>query len=225
MARELDIHHIVVPPFAGNFSAWGLVGSDLIRSSSQTQLFPLTDEGLRNMNTAISAMFEHLEGRDADRRFLEGGQRELSVGLRFAGQEHSLNIPVPLANGATTWTASDFSHAFRESYKRTFGITLDNPVEVIVLRTAIRKPLPRKYVPSSSPPFEAPPPVKMQVHSFALGRAVSAEALFRNSLVPGIRHSGPAIIYEDTTTTYVDADFSYGVDANACLMLNREPKK
>ncbi len=220
MARELCIDNIVVPPFAGNFSAWGLVGSDLIRSSSQTQLFMLSETGVRDMNAKISAMFDDLERRGSERSSLDGGRRELSVGLRFSGQEHSLNIAVPLTNGAVTWEPSDFRHAFCESYKRTFGIALDNAVEVIVLRTAIRKHLPRKFpAPPDAQPGASSP---VQVYSFAQQRMLIAQALSRNSLEAGVRHPGPAIIYEDTTTTYVDADFSYGSDANACLLLNRD---
>jgi N-methylhydantoinase A len=224
MARELDINHIVVPPFAGNFSAWGLVGSDLIRSSSRTQRFALTSDGLRDMRTTVSAMFDHLESRAEEARLREGERRELSVALRFAGQEHSLNISVPLTNGAMTWEPDDFVDAFRNSYQKTFGITLDKPVEAIVLRAAVRKPLPRKYAHAYRKQSNALAPAPVQVYSFAQGRVVPAHALFRDSLEPGIRYPGPAIIYEDTTTTYVDADFSYGSDANACLLINREAK-
>ena len=32
LARELEIREIVVPPYAGNFSAWGLLGADLTQS-------------------------------------------------------------------------------------------------------------------------------------------------------------------------------------------------
>jgi hypothetical protein len=30
------------------------------------------------------------------------------------------------------------------------------------------------------------------------------------------------IVYEPTATTYVDVDFSYGIDQNGCLVLRRE---
>jgi N-methylhydantoinase A len=223
MARELDIRTIVVPPFAGNFSAWGLLGSDLVRSSARTQLFALTLESLKVMNEVIGSMFAELESRGTDRSFLEQGLRELGVGMRFTGQEHSLTISAPWKDGAVAWNAQQLEGAFRDSYQRTFGITLDNTVEVIVLRTAIRKPLPRTIARG-----RAPAPVKQeklptqQVHSFAQERELTATTLFRSSLEPGKRHQGPAIIYEDTTTTYVDADFTYGLDSNGCVVLTRE---
>jgi N-methylhydantoinase A len=221
MARELNINAIVVPPFAGNFSAWGLLGSDLVRSSARTQRFSLTTESLVKMNEALTSMFEELESRGEDRNFLEHGMREIGIGLRFTGQEHSLTISVPCENGKAAWDGQQLERAFRDAYQNTFGITLDNSVEAIVLRTAIRKQLPRKvWRPNAARPMNTSPP--QQVYSFARELELPAATLFRSSLEVGKRHQGPAIIYEDTTTTYVDADFSYGLDLNGCVVLTRE---
>jgi N-methylhydantoinase A len=60
------------------------------------------------------------------------------------------------------------------------------------------------------------------VYSFAQERELTATTLMRSSLEVGKRCPGPAIIYEDTATTYVDADFSYGLDSNGCVVLTRE---
>jgi N-methylhydantoinase A len=222
IARELDIRTSVVPPFAGNFSAWGLLGSDLVRSSSRTQLFALTPKSLLAMNAAIGSMFAELESRGTDQSFLAQGVRELGLGMRFSGQEHSLTISVPWQDGAVAPSARMLESTFRESYQRTFGITLDNAVEVIVLRTAIRKALPRTIVRGiSTPPTQARLPTQ-PVYSFARAVELTATTVFRSSLEPEKRYPGPAIIYEDTTTTYVDADFSYGLDSNGCVVLTRE---
>ena len=37
LARELEIARIVVPPYAGNFSAWGLLGADLVRTAGRAR--------------------------------------------------------------------------------------------------------------------------------------------------------------------------------------------
>ena len=223
MARELNIRTIVVPPFAGNFSAWGLLGSDLVRTAARTQLFTLTPESLKAMNGAIVSMFTELESRGEDRSFLEQGVRELGLGMRFTGQEHSLTIPVPWRNGELAWGAVELERAFRDAYQKTFGITLDNTVEAIVLRTAIRKPLPRAIKrPSAGHPRSKEDPPTQSLYSFAQGCELRGATLSRSSLEMGVRHPGPAIIYEDTTTTYVDADFSYGLDSNGCVILTRE---
>jgi N-methylhydantoinase A len=223
MARELNIRSIIVPPFAGNFSAWGLLGSDLVRSSARTQLFTLVPESWERINTAIGTMFAELESRGEDRSFLEQGVRELGVGLRFTGQEHSLTIPVPWKDGKMSLSGAQLEQAFRDAYQRSFGITLDNTVEVIVLRTAIRKALPRNILRPGVHPAQSEETLPTQgVYSFAEERELTATTVMRSSLQVDVRHPGPAILYEDTATTYVDADFSYGLDSNGCVVLTRE---
>jgi N-methylhydantoinase A len=222
IARELDVRTVVVPPFAGNFSAWGLLGSDLVRSTSRTQLFRLATNTVEEIESVARAMFAELESRGGERGFLRQGQRELALGMRFGGQEYSLTIPVPWENDGINLGGEELQHAFLKAYHSTFGIVLDNPVEVIVLRAAIRKPLPRQVGRLEQ---DAGPHATEKVttaYSFAQERSCRATAIGRSLLEAGRTYEGPAIIYEDTATTYVDADFSYGLDANGCLLLTRE---
>src|SRR5690606_23677646 len=46
LAGELRMNRIVVPPLAGNFSAWGLLGADMIQSAARTSIIVLSDENL-----------------------------------------------------------------------------------------------------------------------------------------------------------------------------------
>jgi N-methylhydantoinase A len=221
IARELDIRVIIVPPFAGNFSAWGLLGSDLVRSSSRTQPLRLATDGVDRIATTARAMFAELESRGGDPGFLQQGERELALGMRFTGQEYSLTIRVPWKNNTISLGGAELRQAFLDTYKDTFGITLDNDVEVIVLRTAIRKSLPRQI--SRPGDNDRNRSEKRQpMYSFAQEREATARTLVRSSLEAGRRYAGPAVIYEETATTYVDADFSYGLESNGCLVLTRE---
>jgi N-methylhydantoinase A len=221
IARELDIRVVIVPPFAGNFSAWGLLGSDLVRSSSRTQLVRLADDSVERIETIVRTMFAELESRGGDHRFSRQGARELVLGMRFTGQEYSLTIPVLWKNDKLSLSSAELRQAFLDAYEKTFGIILDNAVEVIVLRTVIRRSLSRQI----SRPVDKDPHVSetlQAVYSFAHERESTARSMVRSSLEEGRRQAGPAVIYEDTATTYVDADFSYGLDSNGCLVLMRE---
>lgn len=224
VARELDIRTIIVPPYAGNFSAWGLLGSDLVRATARTRRFALTESDLAALDETAAEMFRDLERQDAEGHFLEGSQRELSLDVRFIGQEHSLTIPVPLRDGRCDVTPESIETAFREAYLRNFGVTLDSGVEVIGVRALLRKPLPRRAVGSlrqTAGPQREEPAEKHTVHSFARGERVAARTVQRAALRSGERHAGPAIIYEETATTYVDVDFTYEVDQHGCLRLER----
>ena len=52
LARELNIGTIVIPPYAGNFSAWGLLGADLTQAAARTRIMKLSDEALAEANEA-----------------------------------------------------------------------------------------------------------------------------------------------------------------------------
>ena len=223
MARELDIRNVLVPPYAGNFSAWGLLGSDLVRSTARTQRFALTTAGVQAMNHVIGEMFAELEGRRGDRKLLEQGMREVGIGMRFSGgQEHALTIPVRWSEGRVAADVATLDREFRETYRKIFGVSLENAVEAIVLRAAIRRPLQRKLLPPAQGAEQSAPLPEQRLYSFALDAECAAKTVQRASLQIGERHPGPAVIYEDTATTYVDADFSYGLDANGCILLSRE---
>jgi N-methylhydantoinase A len=224
MARELSIDAIIVPPFAGNFSAWGLLGSDLVRSASRTQRMALSEGDLRALDGLAQEMFGELERRGDGGAFLDAA-RELALDMRFVGQEHGLTVPVALEAGRRAQSGESLEAAFRDAYERNFSLTLGGPVEIIGVRAALRKPLARSsgHIIAQSLERRVPDPGEAHVlYSFALEREVAARALQRSSLSPGESHAGPAVIYEETATTYVDADFSYTLDAQGCLRLNRE---
>lgn len=225
VARELDIDSIVVPPYAGNFSAWGLLGSDLIRSAARTRLFHLTGEGIEALDESAEQMFQELERQGDDRHFREGSTRELSLAMRFSGQEHSLTIPVALEGGRLARDTQEIVKSFREAYLRSFGIVLDARIEVIGLRALLRKPLPRtvRRAPDQLVELNVQRTSENHsMHSFVTGTECVGRVVQRSSLHRGEQHDGPAIVYEETATTYVDIDFSYGLDQNGCLRLQRK---
>ena len=66
LARELDVARIIVPPHAGNFSAWGLLGADLTQATARTQVLSLSESGLSQGNQFLEEMFEELESRQEE---------------------------------------------------------------------------------------------------------------------------------------------------------------
>jgi N-methylhydantoinase A len=218
LARELGMGHVVVPLHPGNFSAWGLLGADVVRTVSRTLLSPLDDSGIAIVEKAALAMFEEVERRSQDRRLLEGATREFGISLRFVGQEHSVTVPAS-ANHRLIDGGTALEQRFRAAYEKTFGISLDNPVEIVALRVSIRRSMNRNIPPVESSDRDSAEFSKHTMYSFALGSRVEAGAVQRAALSQRTRYSGPAVIYEDTATTYVDADFWYELDAYGCLHL------
>ena len=55
LARELEIREIVLPPHAGNFSAWGLLGADLTQTAARTRIMRLEDGAVGSAGDLLCA--------------------------------------------------------------------------------------------------------------------------------------------------------------------------
>lgn len=220
LARELGIRAAVIPPYAGNFSAWGVLGADLTRTASRTRILACTPEGLVQANELLYVLFEDVESRtsDADRA---GQSREIALDVRYVGQEHTLTVEVTNDDGAIAAAPDDIRTAFMGEYERTFGHTMDEAVELVNVRATVRKPLAHRehQLVQGSTREVSNVAHSLPAYSFTRGERLSFKVVHRSELLPETRLDGPAIITEDTATTYVDADFTARIDPAGCLFL------
>lgn len=218
LADELEIPAICVPPHAGNFSAWGLLAADLIRTKSCTRIMRLDGEAISQVNVLLGSMFSELGG------IPDGGvEHEATLDLRLQGQDHTLNIDVSLEHGKLTLSASDLARRFADSYERTFGLRTDEPMEIVSIRATARTPLPRRQgTRFGEGPGNAASRQALQAYSFRRQTMTEFAVWRRESLPVGRSVSGPAIVTEATTTTYVDAGWMIHVDTSGCMILTTE---
>ena len=219
LARELDVARIIVPPYAGNFSAWGLLGADLTQATARTQVLPLSESGLSQGNQFLEEMFEELESRQEE--IIDSERvREVSIDMRYVRQEHWITVPMKHDSGRITATSDEIYQAFQGAYEKAFAHKLDEEVEIVSLRATVRMPLPRRdrkeptvtgRKSASSSEFEA--------FSFSERKQLKFKVYERDSFSVGDEISGPAIITEETATTYVDASYTVTVHPSNCLLL------
>ena len=205
LARELEIAEIIVPPYAGNFSAWGLLGADLTQTSARTKIMPLSKENLPEVGSVLEELFAQLEAR-ADGR--TGFVREVGLDMRYVGQEHSLTVSVP-GDGRIAGGVDEIRQAFATDYDRTFGHLMDEAVEIVSMRATIRNPLPRRDSTLAAPRIDGNGTIggATSAWSFTRGERLDFAIVDRASISEsGIE--GPAILLEETATTYLDADFN-----------------
>jgi N-methylhydantoinase A len=221
LAGELDIPEIVVPPHAGNFSAWGLLGQDVTHEAAHTSIRVLTEALIPALNENLSVMFEELEARHAGENGSLG--RTIGLDLRYVGQEHTLNVQLPSSTGQLT--AADVepaAEAFATNYERRFGTTLAEELELVTLRATTRQSLPRKEgeraVSAERTGVERAPTIRS--FSFTQAEPVEFGVIERADLARGSSTEGPLIVFEPTATIYVDAGYSVSVDDSTNLSLS-----
>ena len=217
LAAELGIARIVIPPHAGNFSAFGLLSSDLTQTLARTRILRLADENLDAVATILSELWSELESQRS-----EAAVREARLDLRYVGQEYSLAVALPIVKGRVELDARSIHELFESEYARTFGHTIDEAVEIVVVRASLVVPLPSLRSFGTRGRVEGGAAEDLDAHSFGFGRRVAFRVLDRAALSPETQLRGPAIVHEPTATMYLDAGFVARVHETGVLVVERE---
>ncbi|MDE0158425.1 MAG: hydantoinase/oxoprolinase family protein [Gammaproteobacteria bacterium] len=221
LARDLDITEIVIPLHAGNFSAWGLLGADLTRATARTRIMRLDEASLATANDILEEMYSDLAARAGSSGGGDEWAREVGLDMRYKGQEHTLSINVPGENGRVTISTDQVREIFTRDYDRTFGNTMDEPVEIVSIRATVRHALPRRTEGPSALNGSGGIYQDREAYSFTEKKRMNFRILDRSSMQVGDTLAGPAIINEPTATTYLDANWDCEVHGSGCLFISR----
>ncbi|WP_210526662.1 hydantoinase/oxoprolinase family protein [Rubellimicrobium arenae] len=216
LAEELGMRRIIVPPYAGNFSAWGLLGADMVQSAARTLVTVLDEAGLASANGLLGELFGTLGQRSARPDATVASAR---LDLRYRGQEHSLTLDVPLDGLRIEAAPETLRASFAEEYRKTFGGVLDAAVEIVAVRATYTVHLPPREMKVSASKASDAAARSVEAHSFAHGRRMPFLVLPRTSIARPV--DGPAIVTEATSTLYVDAGWRVAPGAHGELLLEK----
>jgi N-methylhydantoinase A len=220
LADELSSDTVIVPNYAGNFSAWSLLLQDVARSTARTLIVELDTDGVQ----AAEELALVLDKQLGERSEATGDTiKELSLDLRYAGQEYSLPIPVNDNGLVVASTLEILRSRFEDAYERSYGVRLDTPVQISAVRLTERRPLPDVPVADLTNETSAAPVSTIEAYSFTTRRREPFRVVHRSHLVQdGFDLDGPMVITEETTTTYVDVGWRVDVEPNGTLILTKE---
>lgn len=199
LADEMEMGRIVVPPFAGIFSAWGLLGADMMQSASRTTIRPFDEAAVAHIGTTLDTLLHGIRARGET---APEAVATLRVDIRYAGQEHTLSVPVALEDERVCEATTDIAARFRGDYTRTFGATMNDGLELTSVRAQLTTHLPDRDLGTRVPDAETGSDAVIDAWSFARGRRLTFRIAPRGGLGTGM--DGPVIVTEAVTTTYVD---------------------
>jgi N-methylhydantoinase A len=216
LAEELQIAKIIVPRYAGNFSAWGLLGQDVTRTMARTCLAKLDADAIGTIDDVSAELFAALEDSDGDQPI-----REVALDLRYEGQEHALTVDVEVDGaGKVTAEPAGIEAVFTTAYERAFGHGLPEPIQVVAVRVTSRELLPQHEAPVVTA-TEATENEPVEAYSARLGTVTTFAVLDRDALAVGSATAGPAIVLEPTATTYVDSGERIVIDPTGHMIVER----
>lgn len=216
LAQELNARKVIIPPFAGVFSAWGMLMIDLRRDYIQTHRFTLTADS----KSEVLSAFEHVMEK-ANLDYQDDGikqdnlKHDLYVDARYNGQEHTVKIHVPDTNLDDADFMQTLSERFHQTHEQEYTFRLDSEIEVVnihlvafgLLDKATLEKLPASETTSADCAL-----IGKRMVDFDKDTQQEASIYNREKLQPGMKFTGPAIIEESTTTTVVLPDNRVEVD-------------
>ena len=118
--------------------------------------------------------------------------------------------------------------SFQDEYRRVFGHELDEELEIVTLRAAVRTPLPGLGRWSSDDPGPTNGSgngthAEISAYSFRAGTEQRFAVVPRHEVLARVVR-GPAILHEATTTTYLDVGFEARADESGALLLSRSAR-
>ena len=223
LASALDIRRILVPPFPGVLSAFGMLVADIVHDASQSILLPAAD--LCADSAPLAAAHAELARRVVAVLAHEGvttPELSAALDLRYRGQSYELTVPLdlPIAPGRVEAAVAAFhaAHAQRYDYAMTAA-----PVECVTLRVAGRAPGARPQLPAAAlgDPDASGALVDERGVWFVADGATVTPVYDRSRLAPGQRFVGPALVRQYDATVLIHPGWSAAVDRLGNLWLER----
>jgi N-methylhydantoinase A len=217
VAEELGITTVVVPPFAGIISAYGLIASDFVLFESMTHRV-VADESAADV---LREVFLAMRSRALVRAKASGLRGQLAFSLtaemRFVGQ--AFEVPVSFAERELeTLNVAGVRQRFGEAHQRVyfFGGEATKPIEFVSFRLGVVAPL------GELPPLtqtQAAETAPRLIRIFDGKTWQDARLVRRGTLRQQQLLSGPALIEDPTSTLYVPSGWTarFDTDHNAVL--------
>jgi N-methylhydantoinase A len=219
IASALGIDAILVPPNPGITSALGLICADLRVDVMRTVMISGKDATSKRINEILVELSD-----DARAQLLEQGARQdkitlqWSLDMRYRGQSHELNIVVPTNAKDLISTSAE---RFENKHEISYGYRMkDREIQWVTARVSARYP---QAVWKSKGPtiLGIGKPVGARDVVVDIGKRVQTDIFRREDLGQGQKVSGPAVIEQLDTTTYIAPNWVGKQERDGSLWLRR----
>jgi N-methylhydantoinase A len=223
LAEMLDINKVIVPPFPGVFSSFGLLYADVEHHFVKTYFKTFRELDLDALNGILEGLWEEGRSQLRDEGFADDSHEVVTqVDMKYEGQVSELTVYLPPGT-VTPENLKKLSDSFEEEHERTYGYRTDAPFQLVNLRVIARglskeSRIPDQLdIPSTTNGVQSERPVYFGPgHGF-----IDAPIISRGSLSDKAM-SGPLIIEEYDSTTVVPPGWKASIDQWRDVVLDRE---
>jgi len=220
LAEKLGISKIIVPKGAGVGSAIGFLNAPVAYETVRSRYAQLSLFDAAANTRLLQSMSDEATALAAS----AAGGRPLTetrgAYMRYTGQGHEIYVTIPvraLVDSDVAMLRSAFEAAYRQLFKRHIP---DSGIEImswsVLVSTdtgtpsVLEEPELGEWIASEE---------KREVFDANLAMLVTADVHQRDSLRPGHRLRGPAVVVEEGTSTLISGSFDAHVDQHEALVL------
>ena len=223
VADALGMEAVLIHPFSGLLSAYGIGLASIFATRQQALLEPLADQSL----PAIEGLIASLAKAVADELTLQGiadGDMAMRpvLHIRYDGTDTTLPISFP------DHSIVNARAAFEAAHKAQFGFIYDNKqlvVETVAVEGSNGGGSHHREALAPSGPAREKTGAPQQRSIFSEGQWHAADIWHRNALRPSDRISGPALIIEPNQTIVVENGWQAEITALNHILLRRITRK
>ncbi len=219
IAEALRIEEILVPPYPGITSALGLVCTDLRVDLMKTVLMSAHSEN----SESLLSTFAGLED-DARKQLVNQGATggnillKWQIDMRYAGQSHEISVDIPDVQRKVVESSKDqFEHLHNEA----FGYTMSGREIEWVTARVVATASSGEFNPLTHTVQDLSEPHSERSVLIADSSLVSTKVYRRWELAKGQIVTGPAIIEQLDTTTYVGQNWKANQEGDGVLWMRR----
>lgn len=235
LAAELEMTKALVPANAGVLSALGMLAADASRERSRTINKRLKDCETKNIELIFAELVnlakQELSSSGQPTTATANGhacnschpvpqsegsfpvkhadiQKILTVDVRYQGQSHALNLP---------WSGlQNIEPAFHQKHKDSYGHQLDIDIELVNVRVSVIEQRQSFELPEWSPTE-----ILKQEFTTMPGIEEPVPVINRAALKVGQKITGPALITETSSTTWLERYWVVKVDSVGNMIMNQ----
>ena len=225
LCEKLGVEQCLIPPGAGVGSAIGFLKAPFGYEALASRLVRLSEFDVEAVNAMLADLRETAEG------FVRAGtdgtiKREITAFMRYQGQ--GWEIPVTLPDRALTSDDIDLiRERFRDNYARFFGRAIDGlgglEIEIVTwsMKASDERPAPSPQDLLTGGETREDCDLRAVFDPSSNGMRDS-RIVERQTLTPGARVAGPAVIVERETSTVVTSPFDAVLQDDGAILLIRK---
>jgi len=223
LADLMQIQRVLIPPYPGVLSAWGMLAAPLSVDASLSVLADSVDllqdpVGLAEAEEEIAVRLQAMLAEESE----EGITLAAALDMRYRGQSYELSVPLPLP--ISVGGIAEAIAAFHQLHAQRYGYSRpEQAVEVVTLR--LRAQAPGAALAQEEQPFAGTDASDAHIGVrpiwFSADGPQATDLYDRTLLKHGNRIQGPAAIHQYDTVTILPPAWSATVDALGNLVITR----